>query len=139
MRVSPLTATLILCAVHALGCMPTPSNPGTSAPTPAAPPAAPAAPATPEAEATQIFAGRCSPCHGANGAGDGVAAAALTPRPRNFHDATWQTSVTDAHIETIIREGGAAVGKSPVMPGNPDLVAKPAVIVALRTMIRGMR
>lgn len=136
MRVSPLIATLILCAVHALGCMPTPSNPGTSAPSPAAPTAASA---TPEAEATQIFAGRCSPCHGANGAGDGVAAAALTPRPRNFHDATWQTSVTDAHIETIIREGGAAVGKSPVMPGNPDLAAKPAVIVALRTMIREMR
>ena len=118
--------------MHALGCLPTPSSPGTSAP-------APAAPAAPEAEATQIFAGRCSPCHGANGAGDGVAAAALTPRPRNFHDATWQTSVTDAHIEAIIRGGGAAVGKSPVMPGNPDLVGRPAVVVALRTMIRAMR
>lgn len=132
MRVSLLIATSILCALHAPGCMPTPSNPGASAPSAAAP-------ATPEAEASQIFAGRCSPCHGANGAGDGVAAAALTPRPRNFHDATWQTSVTDAHIEAIIRGGGAAVGKSAVMPGNPDLVGKPAVIVALRTMIRAMR
>lgn len=131
-RSLPLTATLILCAVHALGCLPTPSSPGTSAP-------APAAPAAPEAEATQIFAGRCSPCHGANGAGDGVAAAALTPRPRDFHDATWQASVSDAHIEAIIRGGGAAVGKSAAMPGNPDLVGRPAVVVALRTMIRAMR
>jgi mono/diheme cytochrome c family protein len=131
MRVSPLIATLIFGAVSALGCMPTPSNPGANP--------APAAALTPEAEASQIFAGRCSPCHGANGAGDGVAAAALTPRPRNFHDATWQASVNDQHIETIIRLGGPAVGKSPVMPGNPDLVAKPAVITALRTMIRGMR
>jgi cytochrome c553 len=137
MRVSPLIATLIFGAASALGCMPTPSNPGSN-PAPVAP-ATPAAALTPEAEASQIFAGRCTPCHGANGAGDGVAAAALTPRPRNFHDATWQASVNDQHIETIIRLGGAAVGKSAVMPGNPDLVAKPAVVAALRTMIRGMR
>lgn len=134
MRVSPLIVTWVIGASSVFGCMPTPSNPGSN---PA--PAAPAAALTPEAEASQIFAGRCTPCHGANGAGDGVAAAALTPRPRNFHDAAWQASVSDPHIETIIRLGGPAVGKSPVMPGNPDLVAKPAVVAALRAMIRGMR
>jgi mono/diheme cytochrome c family protein len=132
MRVSSVIATLSVSLVSAPGCMPTPSNPGASAPAAAAPAA------TPEAEASQIFAGRCTPCHGAGGAGDGVAAAALTPRPRNFHDATWQASVTDAHIESIIRLGGAAVGKSAVMPANPDLVAKPAVVAALRAMIRAM-
>jgi cytochrome c553 len=135
MRASSVIATLLVSLVSASGCMPTPSNPGSTAPAATAPAATAA---TPEAEASQIFAGRCTPCHGAAGAGDGVAAAALTPRPRNFHDATWQASVTDVHIETIIRQGGAAVGKSPVMPANPDLVAKPAVVAALRTMIRAM-
>ncbi len=93
---------------------------------------------TPEAEAAQIFSGRCSPCHGATGAGDGAASAALTPRPRNFREAAWQSAVTDAQIEQIIRQGGAAVGKSAAMPANPDLDAKPAVVAALRAMIRGM-
>ncbi len=133
MRVSPLTVTMLLCAIATTGCPPAPSNPGTRAP------AAPTVAATSEADAQQIFTERCTPCHGAQGAGDGVAAAALTPRPRNFHDATWQGSVTDTHIETIIQQGGAAVGKSPVMPANPDLNDKPAVVAALRAMIRGMR
>ena len=65
-----------------------------------------------------------------------LAAAALTPRPRNFHDATWQTSVTDEHIEKIIQYGGAAVNKSAAMPSNPDLVVKPATVTALRAHVR---
>ena len=129
MRVSPLMTTMVLLAA-AGGCMPAPSHPG--------PPPAPAA-LTPAAEAQQIFAGRCSVCHGASGAGDGAGAAALNPRPRNFHDPAWQSAVTDAQIENIIRVGGAGVGKSPLMAANPDLVAKPAVVAALRTMIRGFR
>jgi mono/diheme cytochrome c family protein len=88
------------------------------------------------AKADQIFAQRCTPCHGGEGRGDGSASAALKPKPRNFHDAEWQTSVTDAHIERIIKEGGAAVGKSPVMPGNPDLTDK-TVVTALMSKIRG--
>lgn len=127
MRLSPLLAPLTLAL--AVGCKPPPP------PAPAAEPE-PVVAATPEAEARQLFEGRCSPCHGASGAGDGVAAAALNPRPRNFHDATWQSSVTDAQIENIIRVGGAAVGKSVAMPANPDLASKPAVVTALRALIR---
>ena len=97
------------------------------------------APGTSSAEATakakEIFATRCTPCHGPTGLGDGAASASLNPRPRNFHDAAWQTSVTDQHIETIIKVGGAGVGKSPAMPGNPDL-NDPAVIQGLRALIR---
>lgn len=100
--------------------------------------AAPAA-ASPEAEAAQIFNGRCAVCHGATGAGDGPGAAALTPRPRNFRDAAWQTAATDAQIELVIRQGGAAVGKSAAMPPSPDLNDKPAVVAALRARIRAMR
>jgi mono/diheme cytochrome c family protein len=31
-----------------------------------------------------LFDGNCAPCHGMNGAGDGPAAAALTPKPADF-------------------------------------------------------
>ncbi|MDQ3263503.1 MAG: c-type cytochrome [Myxococcota bacterium] len=86
-------------------------------------------------EAKTIFSQRCVACHGAAGMGDGAAAAALNPKPRAFGDKAWQASVTDAHIEKIIEQGGSAVGKSPLMPPNPDLVGKP-VVRALREYVR---
>jgi mono/diheme cytochrome c family protein len=87
------------------------------------------------AQAAELFATRCTPCHGPQGMGNGPASAALTPPPRNFHDKAWQGAVSDEHIEQIIQFGGAAVGKSPGMPPNPDLVDKP-VVKALRETIR---
>jgi mono/diheme cytochrome c family protein len=111
--------------------------PPASAPTPA--PAAGAASAEAAvAEARQIFELRCVTCHGPQGAGDGPASAGLTPHPRNFQDPAWQASVSDAHIEQIIKYGGAAVGRSPAMPPNPDLNAKPEVVAALRAHVRGL-
>lgn len=106
------------------------------APTPA--PAATADPAAVTAEAKQIFETRCFTCHGMHGAGDGPASAGLTPPPRNFQDPAWQASVTDEHIRQIIQYGGAAVGKSPAMPSNPDLMSKPEVVDALRAHVRGL-
>lgn len=91
------------------------------------------------AEAKEIYVQRCVTCHGANGEGDGVASAALNPKPRNFQDHDWQDSVTDEHIEKIIVEGGAAVGKSVLMPGNPDLADKPEVVAAITHYIRTMK
>lgn len=144
-----LAATGILAA---FGCGGSPAESAAPAEPAAAPeaPAAPAAPAAapapaapaavdPVAEATQIFATRCTPCHGATGAGDGAASKGLVPPPRNFGDAAWQASVTDEHIEKIIQFGGAAVGKAPTMPPNPDLTAKPAVVSALRAHIRSLK
>jgi mono/diheme cytochrome c family protein len=90
-------------------------------------------------QAEEIFAGRCTPCHGPQGRGDGPASAALTPKPRNFTDSTWQGSVTDEHIEKIVLYGGAAVGKSPAMPPNPDLDQYPGVIKGLRAHIRSLK
>jgi mono/diheme cytochrome c family protein len=93
---------------------------------------------TARAEAQEIFATRCTPCHGSTGGGDGPASAGLTPPPRNFHDKAWQSAVTDDHIEQIIQYGGAAVGKSPAMPSNPDLMNKPEVVAALRQYVRSL-
>lgn len=138
-----LAACFITTGLLAMGCSQKKESAGGEAAAPAAPatPATPATPAIPEAaraEAKEIFAMRCTPCHGATGGGDGAASAGLTPKPRNFHETSWQQSVTDAHIEKIIVYGGAAVGKAPMMPGNPDLAEKTATVAALREYVRGL-
>ena len=89
------------------------------------------------AEATTIYDARCALCHGATGKGDGIASAGLTPPPRDLTSAAWQSSVTDEYIETIIKFGGSAVGKSATMPPNPDLQAKDDVVKAVRARVRG--
>jgi mono/diheme cytochrome c family protein len=91
------------------------------------------------AEATKIFQTRCTPCHGAQGAGDGPTSKGLTPVPRNLRDAAWQSKVDDAYLEKVIQMGGMAVGKSPAMPPNPDLADKPEVLKALRAHVRSLR
>jgi mono/diheme cytochrome c family protein len=106
------------------------------APAPTAPGPAAAASADPATRAKDIFSQRCVPCHGATGQGDGPASASLDPKPRKYADKAWQASVTDDYLEKIIKLGGAAVGKSPAMPSNPDL-GDPALLAALRDIIRG--
>ncbi len=103
-------------------------------PTPAAPSPPPAA--DPAYEARNLFKSRCVVCHGSEGKGDGVGAAALTPKPRNYTDSEWQKSVTDDEISKTILKGGAAVGKSPGMPPNPDLESKPEVLAELVKYVR---
>lgn len=86
--------------------------------------------------AKEIFDTRCSACHGTDGKGDGPGAAALTPKPRNYTDRAWQKSVTDEQIKKAILLGGAAVGKSPIMPASPDLDSKPEVVEGLVQIVR---
>ncbi len=108
-----------------------------AAPTKAESPAAGvAAVAAVGVEVATLFAGRCAVCHGAEGGGDGPTAAALDPKPRAFTDAAWQASMTDEAIIKVVTEGGAAVGKSPLMPPNPDLAARPELMKALVSRIR---
>jgi cytochrome c oxidase cbb3-type subunit 3 len=57
----------------------------------------------------------CVVCHGATGAGDGVGAAALNPKPRALNDKAYMDTLSDKHIYTVIKDGGAAVGKSMFM------------------------
>jgi len=53
-------------------------------------------------------------CQG--GKGDGPAAAALDPKPRNLSDPKYVSTLSDEQIFKTVKEGGAAVGKSPLMP-----------------------
>ncbi len=92
---------------------------------------------SPAEEARAVFVERCTPCHGAEGRGDGASASSLNPKPRNYHDQKWQEQATDDGIQKAILEGGQAVGKSAVMPSNPDLVKKPEVTAELVKIIRG--
>jgi len=90
-------------------------------------------------EAKSVYKKKCLVCHGATGAGDGPGSAALDPKPRNFDEVAWQDKVTDEHISKTIVGGGAAVGLSPIMPGNPELKSKPEVVKELVAIIRGFK
>jgi mono/diheme cytochrome c family protein len=91
------------------------------------------------AEAQKVWTERCVTCHGDTGNGDGPGSAALDPKPRKFGDPAWQDSVTDDGIKKAIMGGGLAVGKSAVMPGNPDLKGKDQVVDDLVKKIRGFK
>ena len=90
----------------------------------------------PAEKAQEMFANVCAMCHGASGQGDGPAAANLTPKPRNYTDPAWQASVTDDQIRQTILQGGQAMGKSPMMPGQPQLKGEPEVLDELVKIIR---
>jgi cytochrome c5 len=90
----------------------------------------------PAADAKEIFNSRCAACHGIGGKGDGAAGAALNPKPRDMTDGAWQKSVNDDHIKKVIVEGGASVGKSPLMAANPDLKDKPEVLAEIVKHVR---
>ena len=94
--------------------------------------------AQPAATTEDLFKTRCAPCHGESGKGDGPGAAALTPKPRNYTDVAWQDKVKDEDIKKTILYGGAAVGKSPQMPANPDLEGKPDLDELVKT-VRGFK
>jgi cytochrome c len=136
MRMTFRVGSVLLAALLAGACSSNPAPAPSAAANAAGAPAGGPSPAEASAEATKIFSMRCTPCHGPEGRGDGPASGALTPHPRNFHDTVWQKQASDEHIEKIIQFGGAAVGKSPAMPPNPDLTDKPAIVAALKDHIR---
>ncbi len=65
-------------------------------------------------DAKQIYEKNCNSCHGPSGKGDGPASKMLKPPPADFSAALKGKS--DADITKVIKEGGKAVGKSPLMP-----------------------
>ena len=130
----------VLCVVAACGKNNDPPPPSSGSPN-AQPESGPShahghATKDPVAQAQDMFGNVCAMCHGVSGAGDGPAAMNLNPKPRNYTDPAWQASVTDDQIRKTILEGGQAVGKSPMMPGQPQLADQPEVLDGLVQIIR---
>lgn len=63
-----------------------------------------------------IFGMYCATCHGATGAGDGAAAAALNPKPRDLTNAEYISTRSWEELREVIAMGGANAGMSAVMP-----------------------
>lgn len=68
------------------------------------------------AEGAEIYEEYCASCHGARGRGDGPAGMALDPRPVSHANGTYMNSLSNEHLFSVIKSGGTAVGKSPLMP-----------------------
>ncbi len=94
-----------------------------------APSVAPEHPRTPDETYVQL----CARCHGVDGAGADVGSVGA----RDFTDPSWQRSVSDEQIMQVIRDGGAAVGMSPVMPAWGETFSEDE-IRHLVELIRGM-
>ncbi len=71
------------------------------------------------AKGKEIFSIQCVACHGASGEGNGVAAAALNPRPRNFHALEgWKNGRKPTMIFKTLKEGiaGGAMASYATLP-----------------------
>ena len=143
--VLPAAVAMILVAT---GCSKKePEAPAAAAEPAAAPEATSAAAPAPEAAAaTTAAAGSagasaygmyCVSCHGATGKGDGVAAAALNPKPADFSAGTFKydangngTKGEIDDIKAIVHDGAAKHGGSPLMAPWPMLSADQLQAVA---------
>lgn len=94
--------------------------------------------ATPRVDARDVFAERCAPCHGAEGRGDGAAAAECNPRPPDLSDRQRQARLTDDDLRRLILRGGKATGRSNVMPPNEDLATHADQLAALVAKVRSL-
>jgi mono/diheme cytochrome c family protein len=121
---SLLIAVALLCACGGQEQAPAPKPPAppatppatAPAPAPTPAPAPPPAAAKPDATRGQaLYVANCASCHGPRGEGDGPAGAALTPKPAKHSDGAYMNGLSNQHLFKVIKEGGLAVGKSPLM------------------------
>ena len=101
--------------------------PAAQLPVPPPPPSAPAVPAPAAQETASAAPGDavargavhykmlCATCHGEDGCTPGPGAAGLNPQPAKHCDGNYMNKLSDEHIFKVIKEGGASVGKSPLM------------------------
>lgn len=111
-----IAGSVAAAAIAAAGCQDAGQPAAKSTTTPAA---AASAPVSLE-RGRDLYKVNCTPCHGDQGKGDGPAAAAYNPRPRNHTDAAYMSKLTDQDIAKVIQYGGAIKGM-PLMPSNPAL------------------
>ena len=109
-----------------------------TAPAPAAAAAKPAKAAVTPAvleRGAQLYKANCAVCHGDQGRGDGPAASALKPPPRDHTDRAYMSAITDEDMAKTITIGGVLKNK-PLMPGTPQI--KGADLEALVAYVRSL-
>jgi protein SCO1/2 len=85
------------------------------------------------------YARFCATCHGSKGDGDGPLARALVLAPARHSDAAYMAGLSDDYLLRLLREGGAAFGKSPLMaPWGRNLSDEQLldIIAFMRTLAR---
>lgn len=80
----------------------------------------------------KIYDMNCAMCHGPKGAGNGAAAAALNPKPRNFVEAKFKYGSKDSDLAKLISHGKGA------MPAWASIL-KPAQIDNVVSYIRTLK
>ncbi|MBV9880155.1 MAG: c-type cytochrome [Gemmatirosa sp.] len=85
----------------------------------------------------RLYARFCAGCHGTTGGGDGPNARYLPVRPAVHADAAAMGRRTDDRLYDAIAAGGAALGRSPLMPPFGDTL-EPAQIAALVRHVRAL-
>ena len=69
------------------------------------------------ADAKEVYDFYCAQCHGVKGDGKGINVTKdFSTDPRNFTNKADMAKRTDEDIKTVIRDGGPAISKSPLMP-----------------------
>jgi mono/diheme cytochrome c family protein len=86
------------------------------------------------ASGKQVYEQQCAKCHGTSGKGDGPMGAALQPKPTDFTNGKVMAGKTEAQIEAVVRDGGAAHGLSKEMPTFQSVLT-PAQIKAVSTYV----
>ena len=82
-----------------------------------------------------IYKVNCVGCHGDTGKGNGPAAAAMKPPPRDHTDYAYMSTLTDKQLADVIKMGGAIKGR-PLMPSHPQIVGADmdALVAYVRTL-----
>lgn len=90
------------------------------------------------AQAKSLFNVNCARCHGASGKGDGPDATELGAFVPDFTDENFQKWRSDEELLVAIRDGGSAVGRSPMMPPWQGVLS-PGEIAAMKDYVRSFR
>jgi len=82
----------------------------------------------------RVYRERCAPCHGDSGRGDGPAAEALEPRPRNFREVGFWRDRTEQQLTDVVRRGKPGTLMAPF-----EGVLSDAEIEAVVSYVRSFR
>ena len=86
------------------------------------------------ADYKETHAKTCARCHGENGKGDGATLTKMKGKALDWTDKAVMSKVTDEYLIDITVKGGAAVGKSKLMPAYKNMDEK-----ALKEMVDFIR